>query len=148
MQDHPFDGINLRENPAAYRIGRGEYGVWHAEPYKSEIQPHWQFKDEAAARAAVEAIRERYEAYRSAGDFPGMDVARKFLQMGFTRARRYAKYPDGRKYGESGEVKPSEAEAEDPEKAAVAQIYKAAWDAVREDEAYQQAKEAWREAYT
>lgn len=145
MQGHPFDGINLRENPGAYRIDRGEYGVWHAEPYKSEIQPHWQFKDEASARAAVKAIRERYESYRAERDFPGMDVVRKFLQMGFTRARRYAKYPDGKKYAEDGEVKPSA--AEDPEKAAAAQIFKAAWDAVREDEAYQQAKEAWREEY-
>ncbi|NBC09226.1 MAG: DUF4385 family protein [Bacteroidetes bacterium] len=145
MQDHPFNGINLREQPEAYRIGRGEYGVWHAEPYKSQLLPHWQFKDEAAAESAVKAIWSLYEGYRSDGDFPGMDVARKFLQMGFTRARRYAKYPDGQKYDEAGNVKP--VSGEDPEKAAAAQVFKAAWDAVREDEAYQEAKEAWREAY-
>ena len=27
-----------------------------------------------------------------------MDMARKYLQMGYTRARRYANHPSGRKY--------------------------------------------------
>jgi hypothetical protein len=28
----------------------------------------------------------------------GMDMSRKFLQMGFTRSRRYANHRSGRKY--------------------------------------------------
>lgn len=31
-------------------------------------------------------------------DFVGADMARKCLQMGYTRARRYANYPGGKKY--------------------------------------------------
>lgn len=31
-------------------------------------------------------------------DFIGADMARKYLQMGFTRSRRYANYKGGRKY--------------------------------------------------
>jgi hypothetical protein len=38
----------------------------------------------------VAALREKYEAYRDWGDFVGMDLARKYLQMGFTRAMRYS----------------------------------------------------------
>ena len=30
--------------------------------------------------------------YKKSGDFIGMDMARKFLEMGFTRARRYANH--------------------------------------------------------
>ena len=37
-------------------------------------------------------------AYLRQGDFVGADMARKFLQMGFTRARRYTNYKGGRKY--------------------------------------------------
>ena len=36
--------------------------------------------------------------YRAEDDFVGMDMARKFLQMGYTRARRYANHKSGRKY--------------------------------------------------
>ena len=37
-------------------------------------------------------------------DFIGADMARKFLQMGFTRSRRYANYKGGNKYSkETGE---------------------------------------------
>ena len=72
------------------------------EPYKSELLPLWSFKTEAAAEESVSALEERYTDYREAADFVGMDMARKYLQMGFTRAMRYAKYPGGRKYDEDG----------------------------------------------
>jgi len=38
------------------------------------------------------------EAYLQAEDFVGADMARKFLQMGFTRARCCANYRGGKKY--------------------------------------------------
>ena len=45
--------------------------------------------------------------YKQDGDFVGMDMARKFLQMGWTRARRYANHKGGRKYDpESGQELP------------------------------------------
>jgi hypothetical protein len=31
---YTYDGVDLREHPEKYRIGRGEQGVFHAEPYK------------------------------------------------------------------------------------------------------------------
>jgi len=39
----------------------------------------------------------KFEAYL-AGDFVGADMARKFLQMGYSRSRRDANYKGGRKY--------------------------------------------------
>lgn len=94
---YPYDGVDLRKHPEAYRIGRGEQGVFHAEPYKSELLPLWGFKDVQTARESSERIYARFLEYRAEGDFVGMDVARKYLQMGYTRSRRYAKYKGGKK---------------------------------------------------
>ena len=49
-----------------------------------------------------------YNMYRGKDDFVGMDMARKFLEMGFTRARRYANHKDGKKYDKDGNVRPQE----------------------------------------
>jgi hypothetical protein len=51
---YPYDGADLRKHPEAYRVGRGEQGVFHAEPYKGELLPLWSFKTEAAARDSSE----------------------------------------------------------------------------------------------
>ena len=77
-------------------MGRGEQGVLLVEPYKSEILPHWRFRTPAIARESAEKIMALFEEYRQQDDFVGMDMARKFIQMGFTRARRYANHPGGK----------------------------------------------------
>lgn len=83
-----------------------------------------------------------FEAYRDAGDFVGMDMARKFLQMGWTRSRRYANHASGRKYDpESGEVLP---QAVDPVKAESAAIFRTAYGLARADPVYVAARAAWR----
>ena len=137
-EEHPFDGIDLREHPYYYRIGRGEYGVFHAEPYKSELLPLWRFRTPEIAKASAQAIYERFLAYRAQEDFVGMDVARKYLQMGYTRARRYAKYPDGRKYDEQGRTRPVVVLDRDKEEAAF--IFQQMWHQVKNDDIYQQFK--------
>jgi hypothetical protein len=75
----------------SYRIGRGETGVLTFEPYKSEILPLWRFKTPAIARKSSQEIYAKFEEYGKdgEGDFIGMDMCRKFLQMGMTRAKRY-----------------------------------------------------------
>jgi hypothetical protein len=65
-----------------------------------------------------------------------MDVARKYLQMGWTRARRYAKYEGGKK------SKPRE--TEDPEKGRAAEVFREKWRAAAEDEEYLRLKEEHR----
>ncbi len=76
---HPDDGIDFRMRPELYRVGRGEEGVFHVEPYKSELLPLWRFRTPEVARASTDAIYARFLEYRAAGDFVGMDMARKYL---------------------------------------------------------------------
>jgi len=134
---YPYDGVDLRKHPEAYRVGRGEQGVFHAEPYKGELLPLWSFKTEEAARESSEKIFAKFEGYRSEGDFVGMDVARKYLQMGWTRSLRYAKYKGGNKNRPFDEP--------DPEKLRCASIFKAFYDRAREDVTYVEMKQQHRD---
>ena len=93
-----FKTLNFREHPELYRVGKGEQGVLLVEPYKSELHPYWRFKNPEVAKISSAKLFELFEAYLAAEDFPGADMARKFLQMGWTRARRYANHAGGKKY--------------------------------------------------
>lgn len=129
-----YAAIDFREQPELYRVGRGEQGVLLVEPYKSELLPHWRFRTPEIARESVDALTERFEAYRGQGDFVGMDMARKFIQMGWTRARRYANHTGGRKYAADGvTVLPR---GDDPVKAESARIFYERYVAVRDDPEY------------
>lgn len=130
---YPYDGVDLRKHPEAYRIGRGEQGVFHAEPYKSELLPLWAFKDAETAQKSSDAIYAKFLEYRAEGDFVGMDVARKYLRMGYTRSRRYAKYKGGKKS--------QPFEKEDSVKARSAKIFHEKWRLASEDEEYLRIKE-------
>ncbi len=140
---HPDDGIDFRARPELYRVGRGEQGVFHVEPYKSELLPLWAFRTREAARESADAIYARFLAYRAAGDFVGMDMARKFLQMGYTRSRRYANYRGGRKRAPDGAPLP--AGTGDPVKGETAAIFRARWREVAEDPEYRRLKERHRQ---
>lgn len=132
-----FSSIDFRQQPELYQVGRGEQGVLLVEPYKSEILPFWRYKDEASAMKSAEQIYQLFEAYRQQDDFVGMDMARKFIQMGYTRSRRYANYKGGKKYAEDGSLN---TRGNDPVKAAAATIFKGWWDKIRQDEDYLQRK--------
>ncbi|EOH3995080.1 DUF4385 domain-containing protein [Salmonella enterica] len=128
-----FSSIDFRQQPELYQVGRGEQGVLLVEPYKSEILPFWRYKDGASAMKSAEQIYQLFEAYRQQDDFVGMDMARKFIQMGYTRARRYANYKGGKKYAEDGSLN---TRGNDPIKAAAATVFKGWWDKIRQDEDY------------
>lgn len=85
-----FEHIDFRKHPEKYRVGKGEQGVLLVEPYKSEILPHWRFRTPEIAEESADAIYQLFLTYKEKSDFVGMDMARKFLQMGYTRSRRYA----------------------------------------------------------
>jgi len=136
--------VNFRERPECYQYRSGEQGVFKVQPYKGELLPDWQFKDEAAAKASVEALRDAYRSYRAQDDFVGMDMVRKYLQMGFTRAMRYAKYPGGQKYADDGTEREPEQWA-DPEKRASAIVFRDAWQDLTDDPTYQRLKERHRD---
>ncbi|ARJ43390.1 cytoplasmic protein [Pantoea alhagi] len=139
-----FKTIDFRQHPELYQVGRGEQGVLLVEPYKSEILPHWRFRTPAIARESAEKIMALFEAYRQQDDFVGMDMARKFIQMGFTRARRYANHPGGKKYDAQRQVLPQQLDAEKVESAT---IFKGYWDKIRADEDYLRRKKAHQQRY-
>lgn len=153
-----FGKIDFRKHPEKYAVGKGEQGVLSVEPYKSEILPHWRFRTEEVAEASARAIWKLFVAYLAADDFVGADMARKFLQMGYTRARRYANHKGGKKYdgpvpaakkGQSGAHGRKELprSAEDPEKAAAAAVFKRAWDRARKHPDYVRQKAAFEARY-
>lgn len=132
-----YRDIDFRKHPEKYVIGRGEQGVLIAQPYKNEILPYWKFATPDVATTSAQKIYALFEDYRTKKDFVGMDMARKFLQMGFTRARRYANHGSGNKYAADGSVRKQDAGSEDSEKAASARIFKSYYDKARLDATYQ-----------
>jgi hypothetical protein len=62
---------------------------FHVERYKSELLPLW-IKNAEMAQEAAGAVCRHFLEYRDEADFVGMDVARKYLQVGYTWSRRYA----------------------------------------------------------
>jgi hypothetical protein len=147
--DDPEYDFDFREHPEAYEVGRGEQDVFKVQPYKSELLPLWTITTLDDAEEAAAAIYEQFEAYRANGEFVGMDMARKYLQMGWTRAMRYAKYPGGKKYREEdGErIERESQEWYDQEKREIALVYREYLDRVREDDGYQRRKDEWREKH-
>ena len=131
-------------NDSRYRIGRGEQGVLLVRPYTDDICQHWRFKTIQEARVSSHRIYVMYMVYRENRDFVGMDMCRKFLEMGFTRARRYANHADGKKYDAEGNVKPQEPDALTSEKAISARIFKQMRDEVAYDSLYQSMRKEWR----
>jgi hypothetical protein len=142
--DPEYD-VNFRENPEEYEVGRGEQGAFKVQPYKDELLPNWTVKDLDAAEESAEIIFEQFQQYARDGDFVGMDMARKYLQMGYTRAMRYAKYPGGQKYDDGKERDPQE--WYDEEKREIALRFETKWEQAREDEQYQRLKDEHREKY-
>lgn len=136
-----FTDINIRK---LYRIGRGEQGVLLVRPYTDDICAHWRFKDVVTARKSSIKIYEMYCDYKRQKDFIGMDMARKFLEMGFTRSRRYANHKSGQKYDSTGSVLPQETDSLTSTKAMAAQIFKKVRDEVAYDPEYVKMRKQWR----
>ena len=134
------------ENRRLYRIGRGEQGVLLCKPYTNDICAHWRFVDVPAATQSSAKIYEMFLGYKREKDFIGMDMARKFLEMGFTRARRYANHSSGKKYNKTGEVRPQESDWRTSEKARAAEVFKVVRDKAAYDPTYQQMRKEWRAA--
>jgi hypothetical protein len=145
------------DNRRKYRIGRGEQGVLIVRPYTDIIGKYWRFKNVKTAKKSSWKIYFMFEEYLNAGDFIGADMCRKFLEMGFTRARRYANHKTGRKYatkppyyhtGDRGGVAvlPQEPDALTNEKSQAAQVFKHVRDMAAANPIYQRMRKKWRSA--
>ena len=139
-----YKNILFRPNDNRYRIGRGEQGVLLVRPYTDVICRHWRFKTLKEAKVSSQKIFDMYLDYRIQKDFVGMDMCRKFLEMGFTRARRYANHKDGKKYGKDGKILPQEKDWATSEKAKAATRFKQFRDLVTQDEFYISMRKKWR----
>ena len=139
-----YKNILFEPNDPRYRIGRGEQGVLLVRPYTNDICKHWKFKTPEIAHKSAQKIFDLYLDYRCNKDFVGMDMCRKFLEMGFTRARRYANHKDGKKY-KDGKILPQEKDALTSQKAISARIFKTYRDLCTQDEYYIQLRKKWRD---
>ena len=152
-----YKKLDLREHPELYRTGLGEQGVLLVEPYKSELLPFWKFKTPSIALQSSKKIFNLFLQYRQCKDFVGMDMTRKFLQMGYTRSRRYANHKSGKKYkgpvpndkkGISGSHgRPVLINEPDPVKAQSAIIFKDMLQKVKKDKVYMMFLSAHKEQY-
>ena len=133
-----------QENRKLYRIGRGEQGVLLVRPYTNDICAHWRFKTPEIAKKSAAKIYEMYLIYRDKKDFIGMDMCRKFLEMGFTRSRRYANHRDGKKYDKKGNIIPQEKDHATCHFAKSAKIFKSVRDMVAKNEIYVKMRKDWR----
>lgn len=84
--------------------------------------------------------------YENEDDFVGMDMARKFLQMGMTRAKRYANHKGGRKYSpnskRSGGVLDGDCDGWNgsegwKEKEEASRVFREVWEKARTSKGYQ-----------
>lgn len=132
--------IDYRKEPEKYRIGKGEQGVLICQPYKNEILPFWKFKTPEIAKESSKKIYEMFLKYLSDNDFVGADMARKYLQMGFTRSRRYTNYKGGKKYDAEHDYEQLEKGTGDPEKAISAEIFFKKWQEAEENGKYKAMK--------
>ena len=146
--DYELDYKNIdfkdERNRKLYRIGRGEQGVLLVRPYTNTICDHWRFKTPDEAVKSSNKIFAMYLDYRDEKDFIGMDMCRKFLEMGFTRARRYATHNSGKKYAAGGNIKPQESDHATSKYAKSATIFKVVRDIVAKNETYVKMRKQWR----
>ena len=132
------------ETRKLYRIGRGEQGVLLVRPYTNDICAYWRFKTPKIAMMSAHSIFDMYLDYLEKEDFIGMDMCRKFLEMGFTRSRRYANHNTGKKYDEEGNVRPQEPDHMTSKYAESARIFKKVRDIVAKNDTYVRMRKQWR----
>ena len=139
-----YKNIMFKPNDSRYRIGRGEQGVLLVRPYTDRICKYWRFKTLEEAEMSAQTIFNIFLEYRDSKDFVGMDMCRKFLEMGFTRSRRYANHRDGKKYNKDGTIIPQEKDSLTCEKAKCARVHKEFRDMVMKDPIYEKMRKYWR----
>ena len=139
-----YKRLKFKPNDKRYRIGRGEQGVLLVRPYTDDICKYWKFKTPEIAFESASRILFLYHQYKEKKDFVGMDMCRKFLEMGFTRSRRYANHKDGRIYDEKFNRLPQEPDALTSAKAVSARVFRNARNVVTKDPIYVSMRKQWR----
>nr|XP_019002035.1 uncharacterized protein I203_05171 [Kwoniella mangroviensis CBS 8507]OCF65496.1 hypothetical protein I203_05171 [Kwoniella mangroviensis CBS 8507] len=143
------NGQNGKYTPTNYAATKNEVGVFTTPGYSEDIKPLWKFKNAEEAGKSAEGIWKLFEGYRwdrDKNDFVGMDICRKFIQMGRTRSLRYALRPGGRKYDPStGKERKRTGKVYDQGKLDGAEIYEKWLGKCWDNMVYRKAWESWRE---
>jgi hypothetical protein len=96
------------------------------------------------AQASSETLWNKFLEFYEQNDFVGMDMARKFIQMGMARSKRYANYKGGRKYvdgrGKGNMIEKSKGHDGKKEKEQASEIFKEVWERCRHHQGYQEMK--------
>ena len=148
----PLDAPALEDKELcySYEIARGEMGVLSFEPYKSLILPYWAFRTVPVARNSAEILWSIFKSYIDRKDLVGADMTRKYIQMGMTRARRYANHKGGRKYGNDGKVlkkwSGDDVDGKRKEKEQASEIFKEYWKRCTSNQDYVGLKDEWTKA--
>jgi hypothetical protein len=144
----PYTTLDFTQptNRSMYRIGRGEQGVLLVKPYTNDICRHWRFKTPTAAHQSATTIYNLFLSYLAQEDFIGADMARKFLEMGFTRSRRYANHHTGRKYNPDRSIKPQETDHATCHYAESARIFLEYRRMAAENTKYKTMRKEWRKS--
>ncbi|KAF7187524.1 hypothetical protein HII31_11148 [Pseudocercospora fuligena] len=154
----PTPALDDQDIRFCYEVARGEQGVLTFEPYKSILLPHWRFRTVPIAEESSQTLENAFKHYVGKEDFVGADMARKFIQMGMTRAKRYANHAGGRKYEKSElelerEGKKGAKRTQLPkstghkgmeEKLAASEVFKKVWRRCTEDTDYLKLKDEWQ----
>lgn len=145
MDDTAMSAAKDKSLRMSYRIGRGETGVLTFEPYKSILLPHWKFRTVAIATQSSQKLWSKFVQYEEEDDFVGMDMCRKFIQMGMTRAKRYANHQGGKKYDKKSgkELEKSTGHKGRKEKEEASGVFREVWERCKAHEGYKNKKEAF-----
>ena len=145
IPNYPWkSNIDYKKQPNKYSIGKGEQGVLLCEPYKSQILKYWRFETPIEAEKSSKIIYKMFKEYLKNNDFIGADMARKYLQMGFTRARRYANYKGGKKYKNKSKTKLFKKGSGDPEKIICSNYFYDKWIKANNNTKYKKMKSEWK----
>ena len=147
----PSPAVFSKSLRMSYRIARGEQGVLTFEPYKLLLLPLWRFRTVSIAKTSSAQLKSAFDYFIAQEDFVGADMSRKFIQMGMTRAKRYANHAGGRKYdrtareverdgGSRTELPKSQGHAGMEEKLEASEVFKGVWMACTGDERYLELK--------
>ena len=139
--------VDYKQNPLKYRIGRGQQGVLICQPYKNELYPLWKFRTSKLAKKSCDDIYNKFMEYLNNDDFVGADMAKKYLHMGFTRARRYWNHSSGRKWeNNDGEWKVLPYDKNEKRFWISSNIFLNYWKRARTNEKYLRLKEEFKNA--
>lgn len=118
-------------------------------PLSKTIVRMWRFSTPEQARRSADQLYRVGKGYldqatgpRSLEMFLRADLVRKFLQMGYTRARRYWNHSSGRKYDAQGRVRPFD--RTDNDKLQSSNIFRVHWERFIQLRRYQDLKVDWQ----